>query len=64
MSAVARNLTTAEEFWRTPKTDKHLELVRGQVRELPFLSARAGVLVAAIAARLKQWKAAKSTRVC
>jgi len=42
-----------------PETDKHLELVRGQVVELPFLSARAGVIAAKIAARLKQWEEQK-----
>jgi Uma2 family endonuclease len=56
MSAIVQNLITAEQFWNIPETDKHLELVRGQVMELPFLSAQAGVLVAEIAARWKQWE--------
>lgn len=60
MSAVAQNLITAEEFLLLPETDMHLELVRGQEVELPFLSARAGVVVAEIAARLKQWEDRKA----
>ncbi|MDP9312729.1 MAG: Uma2 family endonuclease [Chloroflexota bacterium] len=55
MSAVAPQLSTAEELWRLPVTDTRRELVRGEVVETMPPGGRHGAIAVVLAMLLRLW---------
>ena len=54
MSSVAQRLLTAEEFWQLPNSE-HLELVRGEVRDIMPPGGRHGEVALALGTLLRIW---------
>jgi Uma2 family endonuclease len=54
MSSTAHRLLTAEEFWQLPNSE-HLELVRGEIREIMPPGWKHGVIAGAVVELLRNW---------
>jgi Uma2 family endonuclease len=55
MVTTAQRLTTAEEFWQMPGSDKNRELIRGEVIKTTPTGAEHGEIAAALSTMLRLW---------
>lgn len=55
MSAIARQLVTAEHFWQMPETDMRRDLVRGEIIERMPPGGQHGAIASELNAQLRTW---------